>query len=66
MRLPDTEEINLVCPICGKEFTRTDDTKYITHGAYTCSWECFLKTIKGNTGKENIINKKGKQDGIVL
>lgn len=61
MRLPDTEEINLVCPICGKEFTRTDDTKYITHGAYTCSWECFLKTIKGN-----IINKKGKQDGIVL
>ena len=21
MRLPDTEEINLVCPICGKEFT---------------------------------------------
>lgn len=61
MRLPDTEEINLVCPICSKEFTRTDDTKYITHGAYTCSWECFLKTIK-----ENIINKKGKQDGIVL
>ena len=61
MRLPNTEEINLVCPICGKEFTRTDDTKYITHGAYTCSWECFLKTIK-----ENIINKKGKQDGIVL
>ena len=62
MRLPaDTEEINLVCPICGKEFTRTDDTKYITHGAYTCSWECFLRTIKGN-----IINKKGKQDGIVL
>ena len=61
MRLPDTEEINLVCPICGKEFTRTDDTKYITHGAYTCSWERFLKTIK-----ENIINKKGKQDGIVL
>lgn len=61
MRLPDTEEMNLVCPICGKEFTRTDDTKYITHGGYTCSWECFLKTIKGN-----IINKKGKQDGIVL
>lgn len=61
MRLPDTEKINLVCPICGKEFTRTDDTKYITHGAYTCSWECFLRTIKGN-----IINKKGKQDGIVL
>lgn len=61
MRLPDTEEINLVCPICGKEFTRTDDTKYITHGAYTCSWECFLRTIK-----ETIINKKGKQDGIVL
>lgn len=61
MRLPDTEEINLVCPICGKEFTRTDDTKYITHGAYTCSWECFLRTIKGN-----MINKKGKQDGIVL
>lgn len=61
MRLPDTEEMNLVCPICGKEFTRTDDTRYITHGAYTCSWECFLKAIK-----ENIINKKGKQDGIVL
>lgn len=61
MRLLDTEEINLVCPICGKEFTRTDDTKYITHGAYTCSWECFLKTIK-----ETTINKKGKQDESIL
>lgn len=61
MRLPDTEEINLVCPICGKEFTQTDDTKYITHGAYTCSWECFLKTIR-----ETTINKKGKQDESIL
>lgn len=32
----------LVCPVCGKEFKPTDDTKYIVRGGYTCSWQCFL------------------------
>lgn len=46
MKLPDENEINLICPVCGKEFKRNDDTKYIAAGGYTCSWNCFLKRVK--------------------
>jgi len=33
---------SLVCPICGKEFKATEDTKYIIGNEYTCCWKCFL------------------------
>ena len=46
MKLPDENEVNLVCPVCGKELKRNDDTKYIAAGGYTCSWSCFLKRVK--------------------
>lgn len=57
MSMPDENAENFVCPICGKDFIRTDDMKYITHGGYTCSWECFLKAIRE---KPETQNKKGK------
>lgn len=31
----------LQCPVCGKEFKATDETRYIIHDAWTCSWKCF-------------------------
>lgn len=36
----------LICPICGKEFEYTGDTKYIISGGYTCSWKCFFNEAK--------------------
>ena len=35
-----------VCPICGKLFVVTPEHAYISHGSYTCTWECFLGEIK--------------------
>lgn len=35
-----------VCPICNKEFEANDDTRYVIHGGYTCSWGCFLNEVK--------------------
>lgn len=31
----------LWCPVCGKYFKATDDTRYIRWGHYICSWKCF-------------------------
>ena len=53
MMQPDENEKELVYPICGKEFTRNDDTKYVTHGGYTCSWDCFLSAIKNREQEKN-------------
>ena len=36
----------LVCPVCGKEFTATEDTKYLVNRQYVCEWKCFLKRAK--------------------
>jgi len=36
----------LVCTVCGKEFTVTEDTKYIAKGGYVCNWKCFLARVK--------------------
>ena len=33
----------LVCPVCGKEFKATENTVFVIHNAYTCSWACFKK-----------------------
>lgn len=47
MMIPDVKlGDKLVCPICGKEFKATEDTKYIAGGGYTCSWKCFLNRVK--------------------
>ena len=53
MKMPDPDEINLVCPVCGKEFKRNDDTRYIVSGGYTCSWNCFLKRVKTKREENN-------------
>ena len=47
--------VELICPICHKQFIKNDETKYVIKGGYTCSWKCFLKRVK-DTGKE----RKGK------
>jgi uncharacterized C2H2 Zn-finger protein len=36
----------LLCPICGKLFKVTDNTKYIMNGEYTCSWKCFYNEAR--------------------
>lgn len=46
--IPNTYDIypktgtELICPICGKKFKVTDDTRYLRKGGYVCSWKCFL------------------------
>ena len=35
----------LICPVCEKEFTVSDDTKYLVKSEFTCSWKCFLKYV---------------------
>lgn len=42
----------LVCPVCGKEFKATDDTKYIARGGFTCDWKCFLSSVKNASPKQ--------------
>lgn len=32
----------LTCPVCGKDFKVSEDTKYIATGGFTCSWKCFM------------------------
>lgn len=39
----------LICPKCGKEFTVTDDTRYLYGKGYVCDWKCFLTPIKQET-----------------
>lgn len=53
----------LICPVCGKEFKKNNDTKYIISGGYTCSWKCFSKEAKRRTNeqKEYIKNKGNKK-----
>lgn len=48
MRYPDQPTIGetMQCSVCGKQFKSNDDTKYITNGGYTCSWQCFLDHVK--------------------
>ena len=51
----------LICPVCGKEFRVSEDTKYIAAGGYTCSWKCFLvkaKEPKINKCKQNVNDNK--------
>lgn len=60
MRMPDENETNLVCPVCGMWFIRNDDTKYIANGGYTCSWDCFLAAVKKKYQKE-----EDKQNGTL-
>ena len=34
------------CPVCGSYFKATDDTRYIRHKMYVCSWKCFRDSSK--------------------
>lgn len=43
----------LICPVCEKEFTVSDDTKYIVKNEFTCSWKCFLKYVKKTQNVES-------------
>lgn len=36
----------LICPVCGKTFPVTEDTKYMILGGYACDWKCFLGEVK--------------------
>lgn len=35
----------MICPICGKEFEKSEETCYILDGEYTCSWKCFYDAV---------------------
>ena len=41
----------MICPVCGKQFKASDDTRYIRAGGYTCSWKCFLAPKRDDEGK---------------
>lgn len=49
---------SLTCPVCGKEFKPSDDTKYIASGGYTCSWKCFSTVVKKISNEKSVENKK--------
>ena len=49
----------LICTVCGKEFKRSDYTKYIINGGYTCSWKCFINEAKRRDA-ERAKNDSGK------
>ena len=34
------------CPVCGKYFKSSDDTRYIRHNMYVCGWKCFRDPSK--------------------
>ena len=54
----------LTCPVCGKEFKPTGDTKYIVTGGYTCTWKCFLKEVEmREAAKESKKKNKNNQEG---
>lgn len=36
----------LWCPVCGKYFEASNDTRYIRHGMYVCGWKCFRDPSK--------------------
>ena len=46
------------CPICGKEFKATDNTRFIICGGYTCSWKCFSNEIKKREAAKKKENKR--------
>lgn len=42
----------LICPVCNKEFSASDNTRYIINNGWTCSWKCFKNEhIKQNQEK---------------
>lgn len=48
----------LTCPVCGKVFPVSEDTKYIAAGGFTCSWKCFLVNAKSIPPKQKKTSKK--------
>ena len=42
-------DTKLICPKCGKEFTVTDETRYLYGKDYVCDWKCFLTPVKKDT-----------------
>jgi hypothetical protein len=42
----------LICPVCGKSFKVTEDTKYIAGGGYTCGWKCFSAKVSEASQKK--------------
>lgn len=42
----------LACPVCGKNFRVSEDTKYIVAGGFTCGWKCFMICVKNTPPKQ--------------
>lgn len=55
----------LCCPVCGKEFKVTDDTKYAVAEGFTCSWKCCIDHRKAmsETKQEVRRGRKRKKTG---
>ena len=54
-KLPPFIGDKLICPVCNKKFTVTEDTNYYVKGGPVCDWKCFKQRLK-NTEEE----RKGK------
>ena len=48
----------LNCPICGKEFKLTENSKYKFNGKYACTWKCFLKEVRKRAATKEDKKKK--------
>lgn len=46
---------SLVCPVCGKEFVKSQDHTAIVASGFVCSFACFLKRVKEN---QSVIDKR--------
>lgn len=46
----------LICPVCKKEFTVTEDTNYYVKGGPVCNWKCFKQRLK-DTEEDRQIKK---------
>lgn len=66
MNIKSNPQEPLICPVCGKEFKFSEDTKYIAAGGYTCSWKCFLTEVKRRESEKKIENgHKTKKDKAI-
>lgn len=42
----------LICPVCGKHFKATEDTRCLINGNYTCDWKCFSDYYNKHANEE--------------
>lgn len=62
MRIPDHKiGDKVICPVCKKQYTFSEENYCIISGEYTCDWKCFTGQVKKvMKEKEEQTSKKQK------